>query len=45
MDIGTGIALAGVWLMVGAFGSSKNVSSFGMWLAICIGVGLTIYLK
>lgn len=30
MTIGTGIAIAGVWVFAGVVGASKSVSGFGM---------------
>lgn len=45
MDIGTGIAVAGVWIFVGAAWLSKEVSGFGMLLAFCGAVAMTIFLK
>lgn len=39
MDIGTGIAIAGVWIFAGLMGLSKNVTGIGLIVAlICAGV-------
>lgn len=45
MDIGTGIAIAGVWLFAGAAFFSKGVSATGMWLALFVAIGITIFLS
>lgn len=45
MDIGSGIAIAGAWLMVGMLGIAPKVRSAGMWLGVLLAVGVTIYLK
>lgn len=44
MDIGTGIAIAGIWLSVGLCGLSKTVAALGWLLLIVIAVILTMYL-
>jgi len=36
MDIGTGIAVAGVWLIVSAALVSKNTGSYGVWISIIV---------
>jgi hypothetical protein len=36
MDIGTGIAIAGVWIFAGLMGASKTVTSTGLILALVI---------
>jgi hypothetical protein len=36
MDIGTGIAVAGVWLVVAAAFLSKNTGSYGVWISIIV---------
>jgi hypothetical protein len=45
MDIGTGIAIAGVWLLPVAAFMSAWVSNFGKYLALIIAIVLTIYLR
>lgn len=45
MTIGTGIAIAGVWLFVGACALSRSVSSFGLLVSILIAIGVTVFLK
>lgn len=45
MEIGTGIAVAGVWLFAAAALMSKNTSSTGALLAMVIAIGVTLYLK
>ena len=42
MDIGTGIAIAGVWLFAAIIGSSPNVTSIGTYISIAIAIGITI---
>lgn len=44
MDIGTGIAIAGLWLMVSVCAMSKYVTGFGMLLALVLAAGFTVYL-
>jgi hypothetical protein len=36
MTIGTGIAIAGVWIFVGMLGISKTVTSYGLILGILV---------
>lgn len=45
MDIGSGIAIAGVWVMVGMLGLSSSVTSGGVWIGVLLAIGTTIYLK
>lgn len=45
MSIGTGIAIAGVWMFVGACALSRTVSGFGFILALTIAIGVTVFLK
>ena len=45
MDIGTGIAIAGVWVMVGAVALSKTITSYGWVLSLVIAIIVTVYLK
>lgn len=45
MSIGNGIAIAGVWIFVAAAVYSKYVSGFGVWLALVVGVGMTLLLR
>lgn len=42
MDIGTGIALAGIWVFVGVSWQSTNVGALGMWITLLTGIGLTL---
>jgi len=42
MDLGTGIAIGGVWLFPVACALSKNVSNVGMWVAILCAIVVTI---
>jgi hypothetical protein len=44
MSIGSGIAIAGVWIFAGLMGHSKTVTSEGMLLAIAIAGGVTFFL-
>jgi len=44
MDIGTGIAIAGVWLMVGMFGLSKTITGGGILLAVVVASVVTAIL-
>lgn len=45
MDIGTGIAIAGVWLFAGILGASSSTNNRGMWFAIIIAAIVTLTLK
>lgn len=45
MTVGTGIAIAGVWVFVGACALSRSISGFGLLLAIFVGIGVTVFLK
>ncbi len=42
MDIGTGVAIAGVCIFAGALGVSSTVSSSGLLLGIAIAIVVTI---
>jgi len=42
MDIGTGLAIAGVWIFAGALGVSSTVNSSGLLLGIAIAIVVTI---
>ena len=44
MDIGTGIAIAGVWVFAGMLGSSKVVTSIGAYIGIIVAIGVTVFL-
>lgn len=44
MSIGTGIAIAGVWIFAAAGWTSKQVSQMGMWVTLFIAIGVTVYL-
>lgn len=45
MDIGTGIAIAGVWVFVGLGFASSSISNMGSWVSLLVGVVITIFLK
>lgn len=45
MDIGSGIAIAGAWIMVGMLGLSKTVTGLGMWIGVFIAMAVTLLLK
>ena len=45
MTIGTGIAIAGVWIFAGMLGISKSVNGVGLIIAILCAVTVTIILK
>lgn len=45
MEIGTGIAIAGVWLFVGMLGLSKQVTGFGLVVGIFVAAWITVFLK
>jgi hypothetical protein len=45
MNIGTGIAIAGVWAFAGAALLSPQVTSIGTWISVIVAIGITIYLK
>lgn len=45
MDIGTGIAIAGVWLFPSVCAVSKTVKNTGTWISIIVAVLLTIILR
>jgi len=45
MSIGTGIAIAGVWVMVAVAIGSKQVSSTGFYIAAIIASLVTWWLK
>ena len=45
MTIGTGIAIAGVWLFVGAAALSKTTTGMGLMVAVVIGFIVTLILK
>ena len=44
MDIGTGIAIAGVWLFAASTALSKTVTGTGMWIAMVIAGVVTYFL-
>lgn len=44
MEIGTGIAIAGVWIFAGMMGISNTVSSFGLFLGIGCAAVVTLVL-
>jgi len=44
MDIGTGIAIAGIWLFAGVVSASNTVTSIGMYVGIGVAIGMTIFL-
>lgn len=45
MDIGTGIAIAGVWLMVGCVAISTTTTGAFLWIATIIAIAVTVFLK
>jgi len=45
MDIGTGIAIAGVWIFAGLVGASNTTTSLGLYIGIVVAVLTTIYLS
>lgn len=45
MDIGTGIAIAGVWIFAGTACLSKATTGMGMALSIVVAICISIYLK
>ena len=44
MELGTGIAIAGVWVFAGLFCLSKTTTSKGVNLAITVAVAMTAFL-
>lgn len=44
MDIGSGIAIAGAWIMVGMLGLSKTVTGLGMWIGTTCALVVTFTL-
>lgn len=44
MTVGTGIAIAGVWISVGLWGLSKYVTSSGLIVSLSIAMGITCML-
>ena len=44
MDVGTGIALAGVWLFVGMTGLSNTITTLGFVLSLVCAIGVTFVL-
>jgi len=44
MDTGTGIAVCGVWSIVGAALLSRTVTSVGVWVAVLIAMAMTVFL-
>lgn len=45
MTIGTGIAIAGVWIFAGLVSHSKTTTGIGMWLGIIIASVVTVVLS
>lgn len=45
MSIGTGIAIAGVWIFAAIFAQSRTTTNIGAWIAISIAITTTIILK
>lgn len=45
MDIGTGIAIAGVWVFAAVVGVSKQTTEVGFFIGIFVAIGITVYLK
>lgn len=45
MDIGTGIAIAGVWIFAGLTAHSTSISAMGFWVGTTIaGVATVLFL-
>ena len=44
MDLGTGIAIAGVWIFAGMLGLSKTVTGQGLLFGMLLAVGITLVL-
>lgn len=44
MDIGAGIAIAGVWVFAGMMGMSSTVSADGLWFGIIAATVITFVL-
>ncbi len=44
MTVGTGMAIAGVWVFAGCCALSRTISGFGVLLAMSIAIGVTIFL-
>lgn len=44
MSAGLGLALLGIWLVVAAAFSSRQVSSAGVWIALTAAISMTLYL-
>lgn len=42
MSIGTGIAIAGVWIFAGLLGHNNTVSGWGVLLGIVVAISMTI---
>ena len=45
MDTGTGIAIAGVWVMVAVTWHSERVTGLGMLIALAVALAMTTYLR
>jgi hypothetical protein len=45
MDTGTGIAIAGVWMIVAAAFVSKTTGSSGVWISILVASLVTYFLR
>lgn len=45
MTTGTGLVLLGVWSIVAAAFMSRNTGSTGVWIALFVAIGMTVYLK
>jgi len=45
MTIGTGIAIAGVWVFCGLAWKSNTVTGWGAWLAVLVSLLVTYWLK
>lgn len=45
MDVGTGIAIAGVWVFVSVAWASGKASAAGMWVSLIAAVFVTVFLK
>lgn len=45
MEIGTGIALAGIWIFAGATFASRWTTSSASWAAMIVALGLTVTVR
>lgn len=45
MELGTGIAIAGIWIFAGMMGMSRSVTGLGTLVAVLVAIAMTITLK